>query len=85
VDRTQTHPPRELVGSFALELKRLAALVERSLRRGDDLVALSSLTAIAPLMESLSETVLRLIVAEGTVQESPAVTTDPTLENLGYL
>jgi hypothetical protein len=36
-------------------------------------------------MESLSETVLRLIVAEGTVQESPAVTTDPTLENLGYL
>jgi len=85
MDEAHAHTPRELVSSFALELKRLAGLVERSLRKGDDMVALSSLTAIAPLMESLSETVLKQIVAEGEPRVRAAEAPDRPASIPGYL
>lgn len=85
MNTTHARPPKELVSSFALELKRLATLVERSLRKGDDIAALSSLTAIAPLMESLSETVLKQIVADETTEEARAELDEDPASIPGYL
>lgn len=46
---------------FAGELKRLAALVQRSIRQGDDFVALSSLAAIGPITKTLTEGALAAV------------------------
>lgn len=61
---------------FAGELKRLAALVQRSIRRGDDIVALSSLAAIGPIAKTLTEGALAAVVnldGEGCENESGQV------------
>lgn len=58
---------------FADELKRLAALVQRSIRQGDDIVALSSLAAIGPIAKTLTEGALAAVAnhqGEGCETES---------------
>jgi hypothetical protein len=78
--------PEHTVLAFARELRRLAAQVERDLRRNAPVSALSALTAIKPLTGALSDAALSEVMCAETettaIDSSDAVT---TINHNGYL
>jgi len=79
--------PESTVLAFARELRRLAAQVERDLRRHEPVSALSALTAIKPLTGALSDAALSEAMNsrnENSGAEVPAVDVDSINHN-GYL
>jgi hypothetical protein len=79
--------PESTVLAFARELRRLAAQVERDLRRHEPVSALSALTAIKPLTGALSDAALSEAMNSGNENfgaEVPAVDVNSINHN-GYL
>ena len=79
--------PESTVLAFARELRRLAAQVERDLRRHEPVSALSALTAIKPLTGALSDAALSEAMNSGNESsdtEVPAVDVNSINHN-GYL
>ena len=77
--------PERTVLAFARELRRLAAQVERDLRRHEPVSALSALTAIRPVTGVLSDAAF----AEATAAEEPPASlkqnTSSECNHIGYL
>ena len=78
--------PERTVLAFARELRRLAAQVERDLRRNAPVSALSALTAIKPLTGALSDAALSEVMSaeQETSVEGSYQPTD-TINHNGYL
>ena len=76
---------REIQLLFAEELRRLAAVICRGVKSGDDMVVLSSLAAILPITKTLTEGALSAVTA--VQEESCAVQPSGDGDNLnwGYL
>ena len=78
--------PERTVLAFARELRRLAAQVERDLRRNSPVSALSALTAIKPLTGALSDAALSEVMSSSDNSGSDTAADQPQLVNHnGYL
>jgi hypothetical protein len=74
---------QDLTLVFAKELKRLAALAEKSCRNNDGIQMLSSLAAMSPIVKLLSETALTSV----TTTQTASCESEPTNQwsDKGYL
>jgi hypothetical protein len=52
----------KVLAQFATEIKRLATVGHKSMKKGDDLAALSSFSAIAPLVKSLTQELFTAVI-----------------------
>jgi hypothetical protein len=79
--------PESTVLAFARELRRLAAQVERDLRRHEPVSALSALTAIKPLTGALSDAALSEAMNSGNENSGAEVSAVDvnSINHNGYL
>lgn len=77
--------PEHTVLAFARELRRLAAQVERDLRRHEPVSALSALTAIRPLTGVLSDAAFAEATAAEEASTSFDQNTSSACNHIGYL
>jgi hypothetical protein len=79
--------PESTVLAFARELRRLAAQVERDLRRNEPVSALSALTAIKPLTGALSDAALSEAINNGNENSDTGVSAAEfnSINHNGYL
>jgi hypothetical protein len=78
--------PERTVLAFARELRRLAAQVERDLRRHEPVSALSALTAIKPLTGALSDAALSEVMStQVETSEDDVREVMNTINHIGYL
>lgn len=79
--------PAAVALAFARELRRLAAQVERDLRRHEPVAALSALAAIKPLTGALTDAALSEAMGADSdpASRDPKNTPDEKISHNGYL
>jgi hypothetical protein len=76
----------KVLAQFATEIRRLAAVGHKSMKKGDDLAALSSFSAIAPLVKSLTQELFNAVIenSDETCDETDCGV-ESKASSIGYL